>query len=302
MTDVEVNRSLEHLARRLATAVEDREIRDSIYRTAGQRFDGDANVLLSTLMRDSNFSEKIAESREARAELVSMAAAIPRLQVAIPEHFDSWNPATYIPLVAFFPEGVDDTTLKTITAYDSTGKAVRLDAQATPKHPVIVVGLNERVGDGEGIGAWPTPSPDGEVPLQATAAAKYSVDIVLVELIDDKEPWAKGDAEISMRAKSKGCSGTNYQDYNWEHLNDSGDDWAPEGGRNLGTTRCDVVFYWWEDDGGSFDYTLSYGGFGLDVHMDDSDDLIGGKLIKHSSFKGGTMEADTWSALEQWTK
>jgi hypothetical protein len=307
LTDSEVNRSLDHLARKLAAAVEGSDLRSTLHGAIKERFDGDTDALWSSLDKDSTLSRKVAGSRQGGDEIAREAARIPRLQVAVPVHFKSWDPATYAPLVAYFPEGVDDTTLKTITAYDSAGHAVQLDAQVAPAQPVIVLSLNERTDDAGNLLKQETTSSSQVDASQnsvtaATAAATYSVDMVIVHLIDDKEPWPKGDAEISMKAKSRGCSGTEYLDTNWANLNNSDDWWAPAGGRNLGLTTCDVVFYWWEDDGGSANFTLSYGGFSLGVSMDDDDDLIGGKQVPYASFQGGTMREDSWTALAQWTE
>lgn len=309
LTDAQVNRSLDALARKMAVAVRNSDLRSAVHGAVGKRFDGDTDALWSSLASKSAFSQGIAGNSRDRASIASEAAKMPRLQVAVPEHFDTWDPATYAPLVAYFPEGVDDTTLKTITAYDSAGNPVELDAQVAPDEPVIVLSLNERVDEeGELVRQQTTstttsPTALPETSLVATAApARYSVDMVVVELKDDKEPWAKGDAEISMKARSRGCSGTEYLDTNWANLNNSGDVWGPAGGRDLGSTTCDVVFYWWEDDGGSANFTLSYGGFSLGVSMDDGDDLIGGKQLPYASFKGSTMREDVWTALEQWTE
>lgn len=307
MTDAQVNRSLDDLARTTAASVKGSDLRSRIHDAVGKRFDGDTNALWSSLAKDSTFTSKVAGSRQSSAAVATEAAKIPRLQVAVPAHFDSWDPATYAPLVAYFPEGVDDTTLKTITAYDSAGNAVQLDAQVEPTQPVIVLSLNERTDEqGKLVPTQTTSTSKAEAPQSVAEAAaaktKYSVDMVVVELNDDKEPWAKGDAEISMKAKSKGCSGTEYLNTNWENLNNDGDVWAPAGGRNMGLTTCDVIFYWWEDDGGSANFTLSYGGASLGVSMDDDDDLIGGKQIPYSSFSGSSMREDAWTALEQWTE
>ena len=141
---------------------------------------------------------------------------MPRLQVAVPAHFDSWDPASYAPLVAYFPEGVDDTTLKTITAYDSAGNPVELDAQVAPKQPVIVLSLNERTDEERNLVKPQTNSTStdaaSQTSLAAAALTTCSVDMVVVELKDDQEPWAKGDAEISTKARSRGCSGVGYLD------------------------------------------------------------------------------------------
>ena len=120
-----------------------------------------------------------------------------------------------------------------------------------------------------------------------------------VVLLDDKEPWSKGDAEIALRAKSKGCSGVLYWETNWAELNNTGDEWT--GVSNLGSTKCDVVFYWWEDDGSGFDFEAAYGDYQLGVKMDDDDDVIGKVQHSHGSFKGSTQNRQDWGSLRQWT-
>lgn len=311
MTDDEVNRSLESLAKKLAAAADDADLRRVIHGAVGKRFDGDENALWSSIAEGHpSFNAKVA-GRKGNSEAIAHAAAkMPRLQIAVPALFDSWDSAAHAPLVAYFPEGVDDTKLTSITAYDAAGNAVPLDAQATPEQPVIVLSLNERTDEEGKLRKTSTDSsrmkrtaPD-EYAVTA-AATKYSVDVRMVHLIEDKEPWAKGDAEIDLKARSRGCSGVEYKATNWENLNNNDDWWAPGGVRNLGLTACDVVFYWWEDDGGNVDFTLGYGGFSLGVGMDDSDDLIGGKQVPYASFKGGgtdTWRKDEWPALAQWTE
>lgn len=314
-TDAEVNRSLDFLAKNLAAAGSRADVRTTIHDSVKKRFDGDADALWSSIDTSSGFSAKVAQrSAQSSGAIARAAAKMPRLQVAVPVGLESWDPATYAPLVAYFPQGVDDTSVKTITAYDADGKATTLDAKVAPKRPVIVLSLNERTDkSGRLLARSDSSSPKvqtgqaskRQAAAAAAAPAKYSVDIRMVHLIDAKEPWAKGDAEIAMKARSKGCSGTEYTATNWENLNDDDDWWAPGGTRNLGLTTCDVVFYWWEDDGGSADFTLSYGGFSLGVQMDDDDDLIGGKQVPYASFKGGgtdTWRKDEWPALAQWTE
>lgn len=303
ISDLEVNNTLNLLARELATAVANPETRMALHSAVNKRFDGDSNALWRTVSTSPDFVKAAAKSRG--SSIFSEAERIPRLQVAIPEHFDTWNPQEFTPLVAVFPEGVDDTTIKTITAYDSAGNTLQLDAQVAPNQPVIVLNLNERVNDnGELIQpqfSTLPPSEEGSNTVLA-AAAKYDVHMAVVELIDDKEPWAKGAAEISMKAMSRGCSGVDYSDTNWSGLDNSGDSWGPLSPRKLGSTTCDVVFSWWEDDGVEFDFTLQFNGFGLGVRMSDADDLIGGAQLSHASFSGSSMSETTWTALHQWTE
>lgn len=302
-SDAEINQSLDAAAKLLASAVTDAQLRREIRDGAAQRFDGDTNVLWKTLktkpgvrsaLANTHNREQSRQPLDALRTIDDLAASIPRFQVAVPVNIDSWDPANYTPLVAYMPEGVDDTTLETVTAYDSSGKAYELDAQVAPSRPVIVLGLNERTDDaGNLLQQQAAPQP------MAALASSYAVRMVKVHLIHDNEPWAKGAAEISLRAKSVGCGGTAYTDYDWSSLNDDEDWWI--GPRYLGSTTCDVVFYWWEDDGNNFDFTLSYKGISLNVQMDDGDDLIGGIRRLHSSFEGGSDNKSEWSDLVQWT-
>lgn len=310
VSDTQVDQSLDALAKAFAVAVADPEVRGSIHEAVAQRFDGDTNALWTSLKNESDvrnsleaaYSEMHSASKvDPRVAIDGLAAQVPRLQVAVPAHFDSWDPVTYAPLVAYASTAVDDTDLKHFTAYDAEGKAHTFDAWTTPKQPIIVLGQNERTDDAGRLlnskSAYQsqTSATTAVAATAAAARASYQVRMVAVFLNDDKEPVTGGAAEISMKARSRGCSGTEYIDTDWSGLNYTFDSW--EGARYLGSTTCDVVFYWWEDDGGSFDFTLGFGGFSLGVRMDNSDDLIGGIQLPYSSFEGGSNLTSQWSAL-----
>ena len=300
----DVNKSLNAMAKLLASAVTDKQLRGEIRDGAAQRFDGDTNVLWKALKDKPGVRNALAGTRnrelsrhqlDALRTIDDLAAEIPRLQVAVPAELDHWDATNYTPLVAYVPEGVDDKTLKTITAYDASGKAYSVDAQRAPSRPVIVLGLNERTDDAGNLLQEQKASSQAVTAL----ASSYQVRMVKVHVINDNEPWVKGSAEISLRAKSIGCGGTDYTDIDWSSLNDDEDWWY--GPRYLGSTTCDVIFYWWEDDGGGADFTLAYKGVSLNVKMDDGDDLIGGIRRLHSTFEGGTDNKSEWSDLVQWT-
>jgi hypothetical protein len=310
-SDARVNKSLDSLAKLFARAMAQQNLRQSVHAAVAKRFDGDTEVLYQTLSTTSDVRRGLAtayshggsaQSSDALSAVDRLAADIPRFQVAVPANFDSWNAASYTPLVAYVPTGVEDTTLKTVTAYDAKGKAYALDAQVAPTRPVIVLGVNERTDDSGKLlhpelvsASRQTATADGQT-TTTLAATIYQVRMAKVHIINDNEPWAKGSAEISLRAQ--GC-GLSYTDIDWSSLNDDEDWWY--GPRYLGDTSCSVYFYWWEDDGSSWDFTLSYGGASLNVKMDDDDDLIGGIQLGLSSFEGGTNAKASWSDLEQWT-
>jgi DUF3103 family protein len=318
-SDADVNSSLDALAKSFAGAVTNETFRSTIHDAVAAQFDGDNEVLWSALtakpgirstLAETMAKDKVITTADAQTTVDRLASKIPHFQVAVSENFDAWNPADYTPLVAYMPEGVEDTILKTVTAYDAAGKAFQLDAQVAPKQPVIVLGLNERTDDSGNVLTTQRSTPDPSDPtdssdseLSATARSRYSADMISVGLIHDHEPWTKGKAEIRLRAQTAGCSGVNFTEPNWFGLDHDNDTWdtrdTPDGYGHLGKTTCDVITFWWEDDGGGFDFTLSYGGYNLGVKMDDSDDQLGGYEIDYSSFKGSTSEFKPWTSIQQ---
>jgi hypothetical protein len=312
-----VNRALDSMAKLFARAVSDENIRRQIHDGVAKRFDGDTNVLFSTLTNASEvraalateYSQSQAVQRShALGAVDRLARGIPRFQVAVPARFADWDPASFTPLVGSMPVGVEDTELKTITAYDAEGRPHLLDAQVAPAQPVIILGVNERTDDSGQLLARESTTESEEPAISgqlASTASRYLVELNTVHLEKDHEPWTKGAAEISYRAKSRGCYGVAHTDYDVTGLDHAGNNrtWWDGDGLNLGRTSCPVILYWWEDDSGSYDFTLSYRGFSLGIHMADGDDLIGGHEHGAAYFRGDTEQwysglDDVWYKME----
>lgn len=316
-SDTAVNNALDSMARLFARVVTDATLRQRIHEGAAKRFDGDTNVLFSTLSNTSEVRGALASAygqaqrvdhSEALAAVDRLAARIPKFQVAVPVNFAEWDPASFAPLVGYVPEGVEDTELETVTAYDAEGRTHLLAAQVDPAQPVIILGVNERTDEsGEVVASEPaTGSQEQSTSSMTTATtSSYLVELNTVHLEVDHEPWSKGAAEISYRAKSRGCYGVAHTDYDVTGLDYAGNNrtWWDGDGLNLGRTSCPVILYWWEDDSGSYDFNLSYRGFGLDIHMADGDDLIGGHEHGAAYFAGETEQwysglDDIWYKME----
>jgi Protein of unknown function (DUF3103) len=297
-SDAEVNKSLDSMARLFAAAVTDENLRRQIHDGVAKRFDGDTNVLYSTLSNTSDVREALStvysqRHRVQRSDALSVidriASDIPRFQVAVPAKFDAWDPPSFTPLVGYMPEGVEDTELKTIVAYDAKGRAHELDAQVAPAQPVIVLGVNERTDDSGMLLESKSTATDSDGPA---TAGRYKVELNAAVIDKDHEPWTKGAAEVSYTAKSRGCSGVSHTDFDVSGLNHAPEmrEWGG-GGLDLGGTSCPVVISWWEDDSGAFDFVLDYHGFSLGVHMADGDDRIGGHQHGAAYFEG---DSDRW--------
>ncbi|MEU6466554.1 DUF3103 family protein [Streptomyces sp. NPDC046976] len=107
---------------------------------------------------------------------------------------------------------VSDDDATTVTAYDSRGRAHRLDARTTPAHPVYVVDVDSSKALAAGMDVLreelvkdgvPSAAPvavntahTAAAPKAAATAGYWTTKITAVELSDDEEPWIKGAAEI----------------------------------------------------------------------------------------------------------
>ena len=156
---LEMNSSLSEVAKNLAYLVKEPKYRTLIKNQVAKKFDQDYDVLLYHLMKSKlpdgkTFSESVSSniSRTKASENISInnqftkiISEIPLVQVAIPVNFKEWDPNAYTPKVAFLPVDYDESTTKTIIAYDYSGNEYEIDAIIPPTEPVIVVSLNERV-------------------------------------------------------------------------------------------------------------------------------------------------------------
>ncbi|MEU6088170.1 DUF3103 family protein [Streptomyces sp. NPDC047085] len=103
-----------------------------------------------------------------------------------------------------------DDDARTVTAYDSRGRAHELDARKAPSRPVYVVDVDSSKALAAGLDvlrdelvkhgvASAAPGAVDASPRTGTAATTsgfWTTKITAVELSDDEEPWIKGAAEI----------------------------------------------------------------------------------------------------------
>lgn len=297
-----INQSLDQMARYFAQAVTDPGLRYEIHDQVARRFDGDTNVLYTTLAASSDVRSRLAAAYSqglqgqgvaALSAIDKLSRDIPRLQVAVPVQFETWDAARSTPLVGFAPVGVDDTALKTITAYDAQGRVHTLDAQVAPTVPVIILSLNERTDNaGNVLEVFRTADPASPT---LSAQGTYQVRMFSATLVEDKEPWTLGDAEVMLIAKGPGL----YYRGGFTQLNNSGDRLTDN--RILGTTTGDVNFYWYEKDGDGLELDVSVDKVSLGVKIDSSDDDLGAIRMGNGYFKGTTNNERNLGSIIQWT-
>lgn len=142
-------------ARVLARALDDVTVREAVHAGVAERFDGAPNVLMVDMadrpLGEGTFAVRLARAHadasgstlgQARRELAQMMRN-GRLHIAVPAHFDAWDPAHQTPLVAVAARPGDDDM--DVVAFDAEGNLTVLSGASAPDEPVVVVALNERI-------------------------------------------------------------------------------------------------------------------------------------------------------------
>jgi hypothetical protein len=277
-----MNASLETLAKLFAKAVTDASVRQQIQQEISKRFDGDSNALYKTLTATSELQaqsggtdirQSLASLQRGGPSLEQLVQSIPRLQVAMPAGFDSWDVKAEIPLVGFVPVDADDKTIQTIKAFDAEGNEHLIDARTAPSNPVLLLSQNERTdSEGNVLAHFSSLAKAEAAPPNLQAQACYrNVYVTDIRMRDDNEPWISGDPELMLIARSA----DGYLSYHggFNDVNSENKWYYPW--RFIGCTSTDVVFYWYEDDSGSLDVTPSYGGVSLNIKISNGDDFMG---------------------------
>ncbi|WP_377267896.1 DUF3103 family protein [Peterkaempfera sp. SMS 1(5)a] len=112
------------------------------------------------------------------------------------------------PLVASAGASDDSTTL---TAYDSRGRAHKLDTRSVPNRPVYVVDIDESRAVAAGMAILHKAFAEHGLSTPAAttmdAAGWWATKVDAVEVYDDQEPWFKGDAEMFSLVTGFGLDG-----------------------------------------------------------------------------------------------
>jgi hypothetical protein len=158
------NKLLTDYAIVLARAVRQKELRTVIRDRAMLRFDGDYDVLVSRLENETllepgkTVRDYLVEMQtdprlrslgivQTDSAYLKLTDCIPNVQVSVPVCCETWDPNTFVPLVAVLPYDYVEKPGNRIVAFDAEGKAYTLSADEEPGFPVLVVGRSERIDE-----------------------------------------------------------------------------------------------------------------------------------------------------------
>jgi hypothetical protein len=212
-------------------------------------------------------------------------------------HREEWRGEEDL-LIAFVP-AEDESQVTEILAYSViTGELVSLDAAEAPETPTLVISARER----KDLQRRPPVSVVAEPPEETSASevgeiphdGNSYIGIPYVKILDDQEPWYRGDPEIFV------LIGQSYKTTGFEHVIhlrgvNSEDKWYYIGdgpGYPLffyfDSNYSDLTYFdfWEEDTGWDFKVSASveYGGVnvGLSWVINDGDDHLGKRYINKS--------------------
>ena len=172
---IDRDRILAETAQELAWLLHDANLRAALRTQLALRVTGDYEVLIDSL-RDLEL-----EDGRRLGDVMHAAAALDHVHIAAPLGLAAWTDAE-TPIVTFAAD--DDAT--ELVYFDVSGLSTRRPADEQPTGPVLVVGINERIGYGKKTAET----------MPYVTNAVYLRDLVIW---DDKEPWTKGDPEIYMK-------------------------------------------------------------------------------------------------------
>lgn len=264
---------LKYFAKGIAKLLNDPEIGAYLKDEIGKQFDGDYDALWETIA-EKEFAQKgkfkniLKGLYQPDIDMIAQFNSVPLLQVSAPVHFDKWDVDEPL-LVAYDPITKDDMEWEEIEAFDTDGKKYKMDAKSAPDFPVIVVGLNERINPTTGKFYSFADTPAGGHTILAKAppgggggngggGSSYDLRIVHFRLMDDHEPWYKGDAEIYTKTRefdtSESWTTTHFTHVNKEVLYlDENHTWLPKTIYTTGINGRIVKVKIWEDDWGNND-------------------------------------------------
>lgn len=160
-TDIEKswNNTVVSVAKDVSQKLNSLSFRKMLKHEVSLEFDGDANILLSSMVsRIPKYlkyeSDKNALSRTGSDEdLISKlnfdiikeaAKKFPQMQIAVQTDAEKWNPDNFIPSVVFLTADYDEKGQPHVTGFDSKQRPISVSTKSDPDVNYVVISMNER--------------------------------------------------------------------------------------------------------------------------------------------------------------
>ena len=150
----------QNVAKALAKAVADRDVRQFIKQEVIKQFDGDFDLFYAAKtdakIGDETFGSVLqsrCQTKDNRGinvlENNNISNTVPLLNISMPElsglSANDWNTENFVPKVIFVPSDFDERSHEYVTAYDQDGNTHQVSTKIEPDELYIVVSESERV-------------------------------------------------------------------------------------------------------------------------------------------------------------
>lgn len=205
-SESDLHYEIELLAKALSLNLESLEFRRMLKSLAMEQFDGDYDILLSSIFDIQEFASEVHFAYasknnisliEAESHLNLLIAQYPLLNVSVPIFCETWDVTEFVPPVAPIPQGIEEDNAIPILGYYSDGRVDTFSVLFPPDHTVIAIGLNERGG---------RPITDTGIEEENSVTRGARVDGASLGLwqinipnLNQIEPWVNGKPEFRLR-------------------------------------------------------------------------------------------------------
>lgn len=153
------NETVKTVAKDVSTKLNSIHFRKMLKHEVTMRFDGDVNILLSSIIKRlpkylAYEASRNAASRNANDELLLslyswdiIAAAseeFPQMQIAVQTDAESWNPETFTPNVVYLTSDYDEAETPNVNGYDPEQNPISVTTEYDPELNHVVISQNER--------------------------------------------------------------------------------------------------------------------------------------------------------------
>lgn len=164
------NKTVQTVARDVSEKLNSPAFRRMIKHEVTMRFDGDANILLSSIIKrlpkyfayeKSHNTANLTSNEELLLSLynwdiiANAAEQFPQMQIAVQTDAESWDPNSFTPDVVYltsdFNESEEGETMPNVNGYDSRQNPITVSTAEDPVLNFVVISQNERttIRDGE---------------------------------------------------------------------------------------------------------------------------------------------------------
>ena len=148
--------AVQNVAKDVSEKLKNSAFRKMLKHEVSLRFDGDANILISSMMKRlpkyleyEKSIQRLTNTNDLLSSfnfdnLQQTAANFPQMQIAVQTDAESWDATTFIPKVVYLTSEWDESTNTTVSGFDSNQQPISVSTLVDPTVNYVVISQNER--------------------------------------------------------------------------------------------------------------------------------------------------------------